>query len=698
MRRGHIPLAVAAALAAALSASGAHADPPRPDTSGWTCKLCPFYAGASAKVEGGVATAQGANASFGRYTGVDHNGPYLEAGARGAWRSKNGHYGSFDLERAGLPSRRARVSEGREGRYELRLTYQGQPLRQYDDTVTPYRSAGPGSLVLRSDWVSAGTTSGMTALDPSLERVRIESDRRTLELSGKYFASSVWTVFGKFSHSDETGTRITGASFLTQALELPEPIDYRTDTFEAGALWAGREASLRLAYTGSWFHDGLDRLLFQNPYLPIVPGSTAGLLALPPDNDLQQVSVSGEIQLPFWSGALSYLASEGRLAQQGSFVPGSTLTASPVLLSGSLGGHIDLSHYALSLALTPASRLSMRGRATYDGRDDRMNQMVIPYVVTDTLPGGTYLTPRYSEDRTRLEGSADYRLLRWLRAGVGGAYTDTHYSPGQVLTYLSDLSGWGYGTVTPLAALSLTVRGGSGRRDASAFHTTALPLDEDPLLRAYDYAPRDRQFLSVRATWLATSTFSVSLEGSGATDAYRLSQLGLKETRERELSTTLTWAPAKPWSLYVDGSYQHLESLQAGLETAGAPIWQERVGEYFWTAGAGGEWKLATRWHVKFDYLHADTRSDTLLLPGYAALAFPENRTGLDTLKLVATYAWSPMLTLRVRYERARYGTSDWALQNVSPDTIPTLLALGAAPYRYDVDLVGASFVYQLGK
>jgi MtrB/PioB family decaheme-associated outer membrane protein len=697
MRRNHIALAVASALASALGAPGAHADPPRPDTSSWTCTLCPFYTGASATVEAGVATAQGANAASGRYSGIAHGGAYLEAGGHGHWRTKSGHYGSFNVERAGLPSRRARVTEGQEGRYELRLTYQGQPLRQYDDTVTPYRSAGAGTLVLPSDWVSASTTAGMSALGSSLERVRIESDRRTVALDAKYFTSSVWTVFATLSHSEQTGTGITGASFLTDAVQLPEPIDYWTDAIEAGALWAGRQASLRLAYTGSWFHDDIDQLYFQNPYLSIVPQSIGGLLALPPDNDLQQVSASGEVQLPLWSGALSYLASEGRLAQQGSFVPGSTLASDPVLLPGSLGGNIDLSHYVLSLALTPASRLSMRGRATYDGRDDHTSQLAIAYVVTDALPGGTYLTPRYGEDRTRFEGSADYQIFRWVRAGVGGDYTHTHYSPDQVLTSLSELQAFGYGTVTPIAALSLTAKAGSSRRDASAVDAAALPVNENPLLRAYDYAPRDREFMTLRGTWTVTTALSWSVEGTASTDAYRLSQLGLKESRQRELSTTLAWAPAKPWSLYLDGSYQHLESLQAGLQSIGAAPWQEGEGEYFYTAGGGGEWAIRTRWHLKLDYVHADSREDTTLLSAAAVAGFPEDRTGLDTLTLDSTYLWTPALTLHVRYQRARYGSADWALQSVYPGTIPTLLALGAQPYRYDVDLVGVSFVYRLG-
>lgn len=688
---------VAASIAGALAAGAAHADPPRPDTSGWTCSHCPFYTGASATAEGGVAYADGANASSGRYTGLDHNGAYVQADANGQWRTKKGLYGSFETRNLGLASRSARVTTGQEGRYEVRLTYQGQPFRDYDTTQTPFRSDGTGRLVLPSDWVGSNSTVGMTALDQSLEAVPIESDRRTLDLSGKYFASSVWTVFGDFNHSEQTGTDATGASFLTEAIQLPEPFDYATDSFEAGALWAGRVASVRLAYSGSWFDDKTDELIFQNPYSAVVAGSTSGILTQPPDNDLQQISVSGEATLPIWSGVLTYLASDGRLAQEGTFVPGSTLLSSPDTLQGSLGGDISLTHYALALTLTPASRLALRGRATYDGRDDHTTPLALAYVVTDTYPGGTYLTPRYGEDRTRLEGSADYGILRWVRAGVGGDYAGTHYSPGQVLTYLNELQAWGYGTVTPLAALSLTLKGGSGRRDASAFDVMALPAAENPLLRAYDYAPRDREFVTLRGTWMITTALSASLEGSASTDAYRLSQLGLKESRQRELSTTLAWAPAIAWSLYLDGSYQHLEALQTGLEVVGAIPWQEREGEYFYTVGAGGEWAIRERWHLKIDYVHADSRSDTELLPVQLTAWFPEDRTGLDTLTLDSTYLWTPALTLHLRYQRARYGSSDWALQSVYPDTVPQLLALGAQPYRYDLDELGLSFVYRFG-
>lgn len=683
-------MALAAATAVARAAT-------RPDTSAWTCALCPFSSGASATVEAGVRYADGANAASGRYTGVDRNGAYAKASANGRWRSQDGHYGSFDLSHLGLASRGARVSAGLAGRYEVSVSYQGQPLRQFDDTQTPYRRVAADTLRLPAGWVASGLTTGMTALEPSLAPVRIESNRRTVRLSGKYFASRVWTLFGAYTHSEKTGTAAVGASFLTEALELPAPLDYRTDSFEAGALWTAGTASVRIVYSGSWFKDGIRELLFENPYSPLVPGSTEGLLARPPDNDLQQVSISGEIELPIWSGSLTYAASDGRLAQDGSFVPGSTLASNPVTLPGSLQGNIDLSHYALALAFTPVSGLSMRGRASYDGRDDHASALAVAYVVTDTYPGGTYVTPRYSEDHTRLDGSVDYRFFRWVRAGVGGTYTHTHYSPGQVLTSLDGLKAWGYGTINPLAVLSFTIKAGSSRRDASAFNPSALPRNENPLMYAYDYAPRDRQFETLRATWSATPALTWSLEGSTATDAYRLSELGLRDSRERELATTLAWSPEKPWSVYVDGSYEHLEASQNSLQTAGAPLWHASQGEYFWIVGAGGQWAVSSRWHLKVDYRHADSRTDTTLSPGGLTEGFPENRTGLDSLTVDSTYHWSRALSLHLRYTRGRYDTNDWALQNVYPDTVPTLLALGAQPYRYSVDVMSLSAIYRLG-
>ncbi len=50
---------------------------------------------------------------------------------------------------------------------------------------------------------------------------------------------------------------------------------------------------------------------------------------------------------------------------------------------------------------------------------------------------------------------------------------------------------WGYGTLTPIAPLSFSLKIGNGLRKASTFDPAVLPFQENPSVRDYDYAPRD---------------------------------------------------------------------------------------------------------------------------------------------------------------------------------------------------------------
>ncbi|HUN27309.1 MAG TPA: MtrB/PioB family decaheme-associated outer membrane protein [Steroidobacteraceae bacterium] len=688
--------ALAAALASMLASADPPAQPPPPDTSNWKCTQCPFYQGARGEAHAGVSYADGADAYSGRYTGINHSGAYADAGASGAWRDQGGTYLDYQLDDLGLPDRDASVNLGKEGLYDFQLGYAGQPTYLYDATATPFRLSGPGVLTLPSGFTPGATTAAMPQLAQSLSPVNVEFDRRTLSLLGKLYSGRSWTMYVRLSHQEKEGTDLIGASFLTDALELPEPIDYVTNDIETGALWEGRIGSVHLAYRGSWFQDDTDSLTFQNPYTSLVATDT-GRMALPPGNSAQEGSLSGEFRLPvFEATTLSYSASLGRLSQSAAFLPVSTLPGATVPAPGELNGDVRLSHYALALSSRPASRLYLRGTASYDGRDDHTPMLDIPYVVTDELPGGTFITPRYGEDRTRLDGSADYWLSGWLRAGLGGQYLDTHFSPGQVITNLDDLRAWGHVTLTPLERFSLDLKGGSARRDASAFDVAALPPDENPLLRAYDYAPRDEEFYTVSGSWTLSAAWSWSLAGTWTDDAYRLSQLGLQESRDRQLSSTLTWVPTEKVNLYLDGGYQRLAALQNGmLDLPEAPLWQVSDAQYFWTLGLGGHFNLGERWQLGADYVHASTRGTDTTIVSAAAAPFPDLRSGLDSVSVDATYRWTEALKLRLRYGYASFDSNDWALGGVGFDTVPNLLTLGQQPYQYRVNIVSLSAIYR---
>lgn len=685
----------AAAVASAVAAADAP-DLPSPDTSNWKCSQCPFEQGYTGEVEGGVLGARGANATFGRYTGVDHDGAYADAAASGQYRNADGTYANYELERLGLASRDGYVQGGREGRYDVRVSYDGQPNILYDTGATPFQATG-STLNLPADWVRGGATAGMSALGSSLRGVDIESDRRTVALLARYFASPSWTVFGEFRRQEQDGTGLTSASFLTEAAQLAQPFDYVTNSLEAGVAWSARNASLRVSYLGSWFTDDYSSTVFENPYLPIVPGATEGQLATPPGNRLQQFTATGNVQLP-WATALSFAASVGTLKQNAAFLPFSTLPGAAVPAPGSLDGDVHLSHYALGLSSRPLPRLSVRGNAVYDGHDDKTPPLTMAYVVTDTFPGGTAVTPRYSEDRLRLDGGADYALARWMKVGVGGKLYETHYGPGQVVTWTQDAESWGRAVITPVASLSFTLKGGNGLRKASSFDAAALPPEENPLIREFNYAPRDRVFYSLTGAWTATSTLTWSVEGFISRDDYRNSPLGLQAMHEERGSTALTWTPRDSLSAYVAGGYERLFNLQNGYAGVDTSPWLTADSERFWNVGVGGRWIPQERWTLSVDYLISPSYDSTDTTVGSLQQAFPQNWTKLDSTRLDLAYRWTSALQVHFRYTRETYNSSDWALNGVGPATVPNLLALGIQPLRDNVNLFAVTVRYQFGR
>jgi len=682
---------------AVLAVGAAWADSPAPDTSAWKCEQCPFFEGFTGDVEAGALNANGANFSYGRYTGIDQSKVYADVAAAGQYRNADGTNASFDLRDLGIASREGTAQVGKEGRYDLSLSYDGQPTRLYDTGATPFLGAGSGDLTLPASWVAAGSTAGMSALGATLAPVKIEYDRRTAALLASYIASPGWTLHAGYRHEEKDGTGLMSGSFLTEAAQLPQPIDYVTDTVEAGAAWAARRASARLTYTGSWFKNDIDSLTFANPYLPLVPGSTQGRLALPPDNNLQQLALAGNVPCNWLATSLTYAATLGTLRQNEAFLPVSTLPGAAVPTPSSLDGDVHLSHYAASVASHPLPKLAVRGDAAYDGRDDHTAPQTIAYVVTDTFQGPSVVTPRYSEDRTRLEGSADYQLQHWLRLGIGGRYLLTHYGPNQVVTDTRDRESWGSARLDPLAGLTFTLKGGNASRTASPFDATALPPAENPLIRAYNYAPRDREFFTLNGSWEATATLTWSLDGFFANDDYRLSELGLQSVHQRRAATTLTWTPRESLSLYVDGGYQRLYMLQAGFTGPATAPWQVSDSEHFWNAGAGGQWVMAAHWTLALDYLHAPSYGDYGTQVGGLSEPFPQNWSKLDSVRLDLRYKWTAATQVHLRFIHEKYDSSDWALDNVGPSTIPNLLALGVQPWAHNVNLVALTVRYEFG-
>jgi MtrB/PioB family decaheme-associated outer membrane protein len=683
---------LAAAVGALLAGGPALADKPAVDTSNWKCESCPFFTGYEADASAGAIYADGANAAFGRYSGIDDDQAYVDAAATGNWRTETGAYAKYSLQDLGLESRSGRATLGREGRYDFSLYYDGLPWNRFDETVTPY--SGFASLTLPSNWVRAGSTGGMSRLAASLGDRDVETLRKTYGVDARYLAGPHWAFFANYRRQEKSGTGYGYAAFLTQAVQLPEPVDYVDDSFEVGASWNTSRATARLALSGSYFRNLNTALTFQNPYTPLLASSGVGRIALAPDNDAQQLSLSGNVML--WTNAvLTYGAAIGKLQQDDALLPVSTAPNAPTPRQ-TLDGEIDVAHYNLGLSLRPLDRLSLRGTARYDERDDKTDPLTLTYVVTDTIAGSAETTPRYSYERMRFDGSADYGVFPWLKVG-GGLQWDEIDRDQQEIDKTTEDGGFLRARVTPFGSLGITLKGGQFHREAEGFDLTRRSPGENPLLRKYNLANRDRVLYEIAATFGVGDSVTVALQGRRTDDAYRRSPLGLTDGDTTHVGGNVGWAVSETLNLYFDAGHQRYRSKQLGQAAPGGAAWEARNDDEFYTLALGGRWKASEKFSLSADLVQAESRGETTLYVGGAPDEFPEVKTRMGSVRLGATYQLTPALGLGARVVYEGFDEDLWAYDGVTPAAAPQLLSMDPTADTYDVFLVAFNFTYRFG-
>ena len=189
---------------------------------------------------------------------------------------------------------------------------------------------------------------------------------------------------------------------------------------------------------------------------------------------------------------------------------------------------------------------------------------------------------------------------------------------------------------------------------------------------------------------------SFTLDALYASDDYTHSQLGLTDSDEVRFAADLSWSVSERASVYLTGGIQELEADHSGSELFSTPDWQAGHTDKFGNFGGGFRVaEIGGKVDLQLDYTRAEGNTEINVASGPGGLSqFPDLESTLDSLRLKALYRWSDKLEaiLQVRYES--FSTEDWALQGVAPDTLPTILSLGAQPYDYDVWLVGIGFRY----
>ena len=691
---GILPTALLVAGLAVAAVAAAQA----PDTSGWECSSCPIPSGLYFDLDAGAGYVSEDAYRFGDLRGFDSEGVVVLGDFDLQYWAGNGDYWEAAGRDLGLESRSVVAEGGRQGRYTLGLTYEGIPRQLFGTTRTPF--SGADTLTLPSDWVTAGSTARMTRLGDSLMPVRIGHDRETLGINLSFLQSARIEYKLDYRHAERDGQGIRGGSFISQSALLPEPIDYSTDEIDASISYTGERGQVTLSYYASMFNSKPLALTWDNPFAALAPGADTGRAAMPPDNQAHRLSLSGAIRLSP-STRLSASYAIGKLEQDDTFLP---YTVNPLLTpnalpQASLAGEVETTKLHLRLTSRVNRRLRVRADLDVDDRDNTTPRNDYAIVESDLFASGIRRNVPYSYKRSRAGIRGDYRVDRNLTLSSGYSYREVERDFQEVAETDEDSAWFSARFNVDDGSAGGTVKFGHDERDGSGYMMPGDPMTaQNPLLRKYNLADRDRDFAQVSVSLTPVDRVDIGLGVERSEDEYDSTIVGLLDSDTSHYNVDAAVRLSDNASLSVFYGRETFESTQAGSAGFSTVDWTAAIEDEIDTFSVALRLpQFRDKVDLGVELLYSDA-TGRIALSRQAAPAddFPELSSELYSAQLYADWQAGDRYTVRVGYYYERLETRDWMLDGLAPDTLPSILALGAQAPGYSGSLFSLSFRYSL--
>jgi len=678
-----------------------------PAPEGWSCQWCPAPARAEGHVEAGVGYVSEDSARFGRYTGRDEKGPYAIADGEARYRGDGGQYLEAEARDLGLESREARIEGGRQGLYEAAFNYDKLPRIGLATSRSPFRGVGGTDMTLPSDWVPARSTRNMTALAGSLQDADIAHDRERFGGELSVIPARNWHLRARFQREEKEGIRALGGAIgpgvgSSRAAILPVPIDYTTDQAEAAVAYAGARLQVDVGYRGSYFDNDNEAVVWDNPFAT-ANQPERGRISLQPDNEFHQLFASLGYDLASHTRASANVAL-GRMTQDEDFLP---FTINPGLATAlprdSLDGEVDTTQIDLKLTSRPLERLRLKAAYRYDERDNETPQARYPYVIADALPSPDARTNLpYSFEQDLVDLSAGYQVAEPVEMSAGYEY-DRRERTFQEVDETEEHSVWGRVDASPTDILDIHAEYARAERDRSDYELVAeIVPPQNPLLRKFNMADRDRDRASLFLTLTPYRLVSLSLSGDYSRDDYTDSPLGLQEAEQFSYTLEASLSPTRRLHTHAYYTRERIFSEQTGSQSFGTgrgatgADWSADNDDTIDTVGLGLKFAaIPGRLDLRADYAYSRSVGDISVRSDRQTLApFPDLETDLHRLSLRASYQLREDLSLELGYLYEEYDADDWARDDVVPDTIPHVLTLGEGSQFYQVNVYQAALRY----
>jgi len=665
------------------------------DISGWVCEYCVFEQGLSGEIELGLGNVSDSSYKFGEYNGLYDKGGFLIANANVRYRDEDATYYDLKVRDLGLDTREVGIEGGRQGSYKIFLNYDEIAHYISDSAKTPYLGNGSDSLVLPSSWVDAASTAGMTELNPSLRGVDIYNQRKRLTVGADVILSGKWQTAFDVRHEERDGQKRSGGAFLFKSAQLVEPIDYTTDELDFSASYNTKKWQSTLAYYGSFFSNQNTSLTWQNAFTPDVAGADAGQRALAPDNEFHQFLFTSAYQMTH-STRISGDIAVGRMLQDDTLLAATTNPNLAVALpTNSANARIDTLTADLKLDSAVSEKLQLNVALRYNDRDNKTPSNVYDWVTTDSFASVPRSNLPYSFTDQSIKLGADYRFNRANRLSGGYDY-EKKSRTNQEVDDTTENTVWGNYNLRTSGKIDVTLKAAHGVRDASGYNPVVETVPpQNTLLIKYNMADRTRDTGGIQFNYNPGERISVGLGMELSRDDYTNSTLGLTDSRDTTYNADIAMVLAEATTAHGFASRQLIKSQQAGSQTFATPDWSANNDDTIDTLGIGIKHQLIVdELDIGADYVVTRSSGKVSVITGAPSSDFPDIDSDLDSLKLYADYQMKDNMKLHAAYWYEHYSSTDWALDNVDPGTIPNVISFGENAPNYNVNVVMVSLSY----
>ena len=390
--------------------------------------------------------------------------------------------------------------------------------------------------------------------------------RHTAALAANYALTDAVDLDAKLLSSMRNGQQPWNASFaFNNAVELPQPIDQRTNDVSVGATWSNARGMFRAGWDGSWFTNHNQVLVWDNPIriTDFTNGSTVfncpatgssgpwdcsgysngngpaqGREALAPSNMMNVISAVAMYKLAprtTLNGTLQFTNQR----QDEALIPWTinSVIAQPatfnnfpglaVLPRSTADAEAQGVNALINFSTRPTRRTNIAVRYRYNKRDVQTPIFdAREYVRFDAVPEEIEegFSPQFDNSRHLFDANFSYTPGGWgtVRAGYGREDVSRHgrgfADVGENIFRLS-YDAYANQYVTVRGSFDAGWRRGSGFVETGVDYETG-PGGTQPTLRYYDEADRDRTRGSVILTVMPADAFDLFFQFSGGRDKY----------------------------------------------------------------------------------------------------------------------------------------------------------------------------------